>query len=155
MLVRIEHFPRRFDALHAVPRDRIPKLLADQRDSLAIFLVGRIVVRLQRAIERVQHGNQVGDQAFDAAAAFFVTIALGPLPEILEIRLAADHRLHQFFLLGLELLKFLGQRSFAACRRIAEGGSSEACARIVFPFAANAIDGNHFFFLAFWFRHFG
>ena len=93
MQVRVEHFPRRLDALDAVLRNGIPELLADQRDPLAIFLVRRIVVRLQRAIERIQHRNQIDDQPLDAAPAFFLSIALGSLSEILEIRLAADHRL--------------------------------------------------------------
>ena len=41
----------------------VPELLADQRDSLAIFLVGRIVVRLEREIERIQHRDEIRDQA--------------------------------------------------------------------------------------------
>ena len=156
MLVRVEYFPRRINALDAVLGDRIPELLADQRDSLTIFLISRVVVRLQRPIERIQHGNEVGDQPLDPAAAFFVTIALGPLSEILEIGLAADHRLQQFFLLGLELLEFLSQRSFAACRWIGGRWIVRRCPRIVLPLAAaNAVDGYHFFFLAFRFCHVG
>ena len=153
MLVRVEYFSRRIDALYAVLRNRIPELLADQGDSLAIFLVSRIVVRLKRAIERIQHGDEIGDQPLDAAAAFFGTIALGPLSEILEIGLAADHRLQQFFLLGLELLEFLSQGSFAACRRIGGRGIVRRLLGIELSLPADAVDGNHFFFFAFRFRH--
>ena len=118
VLVRVEHFPCGLDALHAMLGDPVPELLADHRDALAIFFVCRIVMRLQRAIEGIQHRNQIEDQPLDAATAFFLAIALGPLSEILEIGLPADHGLHQLFLLSPEFLKFRGQRSFAACRRI-------------------------------------
>ena len=112
-------------------------------------------IPIKRAIERVQHGNEIGDQPLDAAAPFFGTVALGPLSEILEIGLAADHRLQQFFLLGLELLEFLSQVSFTACRWIGGSGIVRRLFGIEFSLAANSVDGNHFFFLSFRFRHVG
>ncbi len=153
MLVRVKYFPRRFDALHAVLGNRIPKLFADQRDALAIFLVRRILVSLQRAIECIEHGNKIKDQPFDTAAPFLESIALRPLPEIFEIGLAADHGLQQLFLLCLEPLKFRGQGSFATHRWISGRGVGGSLRRIRLSLAANAINRYHFFFLAFRFRH--
>ena len=77
--VRIENFPGGIDALHAVPREGIPELLADQHHALAIFFVGGIVVRLERPVESIEDGNQIRDQAFDAATRLIMAVTLDPL----------------------------------------------------------------------------
>ena len=116
--VRIEHLSGGIHALHSVARQRVPQLLADQGDALAIFLVGRVIVTVERAIKRIEHGNQVHDQALDAAPAFFAAVAFGPLPKILKIGLAADQRLQEIFLFRAEFLNFRGERRVASRRRI-------------------------------------
>src|SRR5882762_9633606 len=101
--VWIENLARGIDTLHAVTRQGVPELLADQRDALAIFFIGRIVVRLERAIESIEDGNQVRDQALDAAPPLFVAVALDPLPVIFKVCLPADERLKEIFFFRAEL----------------------------------------------------
>ena len=74
--VRIEHLPGGIYALHAVASKSVPKLLADQHHALAIFFVGNCVMRLERPIESIEDGDQIRDQALDAAARFIVAVTL-------------------------------------------------------------------------------
>jgi len=77
------------DIKHAMFRDGVPKLFANERYSLAIFFVARIVMRLQRAIEGVNHRDQIENKPLDSALGFFAAIPLSPFSKILEIGLAA------------------------------------------------------------------
>src|SRR6266699_5438835 len=88
--VRIENLSRGINALHAVTREGIPELLADQHHALAIFFVAGIVVRLEGPVESIEDGNQIRDQAFDAAARLIMAVALDPLPIVFEVGLAAE-----------------------------------------------------------------
>src|SRR5882672_5796494 len=101
--VRIENLPGGINALHAVAREGIPKLFADQHHALPIFLVGGIVVRLERPIESIEDGNHIRDQTFDAAARLIMAVALDPLPIVFEVGLAADQRLKEIFFFRAEL----------------------------------------------------
>ena len=155
MHVRIENFPGGFHALDAVSRQRVPQLLADQDDALAIFLIGRIVVALERPVEPIEHRNQIRDQALDAAPAFFVTVAFGALPEILKIGLPADQRLQQLFLLRP---KFRDLRGRARRRRppedrTAQDHRADALRRLVRSIADRRRSEKIFLFFAFGFRH--
>ncbi len=57
MHVRIENLSGGIHALNSVPRKRVPKLLANQGDALAIFLVTGIIVGGKSAVKRIQHWN--------------------------------------------------------------------------------------------------
>ncbi len=63
MQVRIELFSRGLDALHAMLREHFPELLADQLEAFAIFLIRRIVMRGERAIETIQHRKRIARSA--------------------------------------------------------------------------------------------
>jgi hypothetical protein len=128
-------------------------LLADQRNSLAIFLIGGILVRLQPAVKGIQHGNQVNDQPLDAAPALLVPVTLRSLAEILEIRLPADHRLQQFFLFRLELFQFRGQCSFASRRFFFRGSRAGVFGHNSLSIQSIFVDGDDSCLFAFRFRH--
>ena len=108
--VRIEYFARGLDALDTVARQGIPELLADQHHTFAIFLVGGIVVPLERPIESIEDWYQVQDQSLDAASPFFMTVALDPLPVIFEVGLPADKSLMETFFFLAELRDLRGER---------------------------------------------
>jgi hypothetical protein len=107
--VRIECFAGGIDALNAVARKSIPELFADESHALAILLVSRIVVRLERSIKSIEDGNQISDQALDAAAPLLVTVALDALPVIFEVGLPADKRLLEIFFFGAKRRDLRGE----------------------------------------------
>jgi len=112
--VRIEHLSSSIDARNSVACQRVPELLPNQRHSLAIFLVGRILVRMERAIKRIENGDQFRDQALNSPATLFMLVALDPLPIIFEVRLSADKQLLQIILLGAELGDLCGERGITS-----------------------------------------
>ena len=91
-------------------REGIPKLFADQHHALAIFFVGGIVVRLERPIESIEDGNQIRDQAFDAATRLIMAVTLDPLTIVFEIGLAADQCLKEIFFFRAEPGDLHGER---------------------------------------------
>src|SRR5260221_3297347 len=59
--VRIELLAGGVYAFHTVTRECVPELFANQRYTLTVFFVSRIVVCLQRSIESVEDGYQIHD----------------------------------------------------------------------------------------------
>jgi len=106
----IEYFAGGVDPLHAVARESIPELSADQHHTFAIFVVGGIFVSLERAIESIEDRNQIQDQALDSATPFFMTVALNPLPVIFEVGLTANKSLKELFLFLAELRNLQDER---------------------------------------------
>jgi hypothetical protein len=100
--VRIENLPGGLNALHTMTREGIPELLADQHHALAIFFVRGIVVRLESPVESIENGNQIRDQAFDAAARLIMAVTLDPLAIVFEVSLAADQCLKEIFFFRAE-----------------------------------------------------
>src|SRR5258705_8403936 len=95
METRIENLSGCVNALQAVACESVEELFADQHHAFAIFFVCGIIMRLQRAIESIENGNQIHDQPLDTAAAFFMAVALNPLPEIFKIGFPAEQCLRQ------------------------------------------------------------
>ena len=92
--VRIEMFAFRFDSRQSVLREHVPQLFLNQLKTFEMFVgFARVAVRLQRAIEAIQNGKQILEEARDAAAAFLVTVALDALAIIFKVRLAQHQRL--------------------------------------------------------------
>jgi len=50
----------------------------------------RIVVRLESPVESIENGNQIRDQAFDAAARLVMAVTSHPLSDSFRVSLAAD-----------------------------------------------------------------
>ena len=108
--VRIENLSGGINALHAVTREGVPELFPDQQHALAIFFVGGIVVRLERPVESIEDGNQIRDQAFDAAARLIMAVTLDPLAIVFEVSLAADQCLKEIFFFRAEPGDLHGER---------------------------------------------
>src|SRR5207245_6653836 len=110
MVVRVEGLARSHDALESMARQRVPKLAINQFQTFTIFLVSRIVVRLERPLECIQNRQKVFDQSAHSMAPIFLALALHALAVILKVRLPAHQGLHQFVLFGLQAGGSLGER---------------------------------------------
>ena len=113
MNMRIEILALGFDSLEALLREGIPKLAVDELETLAIFGVGWLVVRGERALEGIENGQKLFYQRLDTAVTVLLALFFDALAVILEVRLPANQRVGQLLLFGLEFLQLLGERGFA------------------------------------------
>jgi hypothetical protein len=95
MEIGIEGLAEGFDFLQAVLGERVEHLLANQLKAFAIFVVRRIAVRRNGAVESVEYRKQALDNDFGAAMALLMAFAVGAFAIIVEVGLQADKSIFQ------------------------------------------------------------
>src|ERR1700756_5567636 len=85
--VRIEFLSDRFDPMHSLLCQQIPELFPNKLETLAIILIGGVIMGGECSIETVQHGKKLLNQIFDSAMPRLIALFLSSLPVIVEIRL--------------------------------------------------------------------
>jgi len=107
MEMRVEALPFRFDFLQAVSRERVKQLLANKLKAFAIFVVRRVAMRRNGAVESVEDGKQALDDDFGAAMALLMAFAVGAFAVIVEVGLQADQSVFQVGFFSGEFFEFI------------------------------------------------
>ncbi len=109
MKIRIKWLARSRNSLQPMFCERLPKLPINQFEPFPILLVRRVVMRLERPFESIQHRQKILNYASRALTPIFLALAIDALAVILKIRLSPHHRLCQLVFFSLQSGNLLGK----------------------------------------------